>query len=272
MLAKALNHITAPGLEFGAFLTLARDVGCAGVELRNDLARPLFDGAAPAKAARMAKESGLEIFAVAELKAFNDWSAGKEAEALALIEVAQGCGARGISLIPRNDGYGTGNGERQANLRIALRELTPMLDAHGLMGFVEPLGFEHCSLRDKSEAVEIVEAIGASARIQLVHDTFHHHLAGGGPVFAQHTGMVHVSGVSDADISVREMADGHRVLVDQADRLGNVAQIEEMMRAGYAGPISMEAFAPSVQSLADPRVALTESFSFIASRLAEKAA
>jgi len=206
------------------------------------------------------------------LKAFNNWSHAKAAEADALMTIAAGCGAKGISLIPRNDGQGLGNGERQANLRIALRELKPMLDARGLMGFVEPLGFEHCSMQFKSEAVEIIEALGAENHIKLIHDTFHHHLAGGGPVFAAQTGLVHISGVVEPDISVREMGDEHRVLVDSRDRLGNLAQIEQLMAAGYAGPISIEAFAPSVQTLTQPKAQLLTSFEFISSHLAEIAA
>ena len=34
-----------------------------------------------------------------------------------------------------------GNGERQAALRMALKALRPMLEDHGLVGLVEPLGF-----------------------------------------------------------------------------------------------------------------------------------
>ena len=43
----ALNQKTASRLDFAAFLDLAADLGCVGVEPRNDLGRPLFDGIAP---------------------------------------------------------------------------------------------------------------------------------------------------------------------------------------------------------------------------------
>lgn len=145
VLPLALNHVTTP------------DLSCA-----------LFDGEHPVKAGQMAKGAGLEILALAEITSFNDWSDDKAREVDQLMSAATACGARGISLIPRNDGYGLGNGERQANLRIALRELKPMLDALGLVGFLEPLVFEHCSLQYKSEAVEIIEALNAQHCIKLV--------------------------------------------------------------------------------------------------------
>jgi 2-keto-myo-inositol isomerase len=272
VLPRAINHVTTPELGFDALVALACDLGCVGIELRNDLPAALFDGQDPTLAGQAARDAGLEILALAEVKSFNDWSDAKAEEADRLMAVAAACGARGVSLIPRNDGHGLGNGERQANLRIALRELKPMLDAHGLLGFVEPLGFEHCSMQYKSEAVEIIEALNADHCIQLVHDTFHHHLAGGGPVFPDHTGIVHVSGVTFAGIPAREMTDQHRLLVDGQDRLGSVHQVEALLASGYSGPISMEAFAPEVHAYNDPKTELLRSFSFIETRLAEEAA
>lgn len=272
MLPKALNHMTAPALRYDALLTLAAATGCSGVEFRNDLDGGLFNGDTPTQARAAAAAAGLDILTIAEIKCFNDWSDAKAAEADALMSIASECGAKAISLIPRNDGMGLGNGERQANLRIALRELKPMLIAHDLLGFVEPLGFEHCSMQYKSEAVEIIEALRAEDRIKLVHDTFHHHLAGGGPVFADHTAIVHVSGVVDPDLSILEMGDQHRVLVDGRDRLGNIAQLEQLVAGGYSGPISFEAFAPEVHAFTDPQTEISRSFNFITSSLEEKAA
>ncbi len=272
MLPTALNHVTAPGLSFVDLLSLAKSTGCSGIELRTDLPTPMFDGLTAEVAGRRAEDANVEILTIAEVKAFNDWSDEKAEEADRLMQIAAACGSKGVTLIPRNDGLGLGNGERQANLRIALRELMPMLEAHDLMGFVEPLGFEHCSLQYKSEAVEIIEALRAENRIKLVHDTFHHFLAGGGPVFPDHTAIVHVSGVTDAGLAAREMEDHHRVLVDGQDRIGNVAQIEHLIAGNFSGAVSIEAFAPEVQKITDPRSEIRRSFGFISSRLAEMAA
>lgn len=272
MLPRALNHMAVPGLRWDALLDLARALGCVGVEFRDDLPGRLFGGDGPAAVKARAAATGLRILALAEVKAFNHWSDARRDATEALMRIAAACGAEAVSLIPRNDGLGRGNGERQANLRVALRELIPMLEAHGLVGMIEPLGFEASSLRSKAEAVDAIEALGAADRFRLIHDTFHHTIAGGGPVFAGHTGIVHISGVSDPTPSLTEMRDADRVLVDAGDRLGNVAQIEELRLAGYAGPVSFEPFAPSVHGLADPAGALAGSFEFISSRLAEMAA
>ena len=272
MLPKALNHMTVARMSFRQLVDAAAALGCIGIEVRNDLPQPLFDGMDPAAAAELVQSKGLRILALAEVKRFNDWSADKSAEALALMQIAVACGAEAVSLIPRNDNLGLGNGERQGNLRVALRDLKPMLEDHGLIGLVEPLGFEICALRYKSEAVDAIEALGAKGRFKLVHDTFHHTLAHGGPIFPDHTGIIHISGVTDPALGVDEMGDQHRVLVDAADRLGNIAQIRALQAAGYSGPISFEAFAPQTHALADPVAAIAASFEFIDQRLAAKAA
>lgn len=259
MMPFALNHMTVARLSYADLLDLAADLGCVGVEVRNDLPRPLFDGMAPEAAGELARKKGLRLLAVAEVKRFNDRSAATGAEALALIKVAAAAGAEAVSLIPRNDGLAMGNGERQANLRLALKDLAPMLEDHGLIGLIEPLGFAICALRAKSEAVEAIEALNAKGRFRLVHDTFHHALAGGGAYFPDHTGIIHISGVVDPAVRLDEMRDPHRVLVDATDRLGNIAQIRALGAGGYTGPVSFEAFAPSVHALSDPGAALRAS-------------
>lgn len=272
MIQFALNHMAVPRLSAIAFLDAAKALGCVGVEFRNDLPGPLFDGMAPEAIRAAAAERGLRILALAEVKRFNDWSDDKAAEALALIKIAVAAGAEAVSLIPRNDNLGMGNGERQANLRVALRALKPMLEDHGLLGMVEPLGFEICALRYKQEAVEGIDAVGGTGRFRLVHDTFHHHLADGGPMFPTVTGIVHVSGVTDPKVSVSEMRDGHRVLVDARDRLGNIDQIVALQKGGYAGPVSFEPFAKEVHDMADPVGALRASMDFIRAAVVANAA
>ncbi|WP_127900524.1 TIM barrel protein [Solirhodobacter olei] len=265
---KALNHITTPGLGYEAFLDLAAQLGCIGVEVRNDIARPLFDGMDPAEAGRLARAKGLRLLGLSQVYPFNSWSDAIAAEVRALIATAKAAGAETISLIPRNDGTGTANGERQANLRLAMKETLPMLQEADLVALVEPLGFPVSSLRQKSELVDVIEALGAQAHFKLVHDTFHHALAGGGPIFPAHTGIVHISGVSDPAPAVEEMLDADRVLVDENDRLGNIAQIAALLAAGYDGAFSYECFSPETQALTDPQAAIGASFDYIAARVA----
>src|SRR5262249_39967410 len=112
-----------------------------------------------------------------------------------------------------------------------------------------------------------IEQLGPEASFRLVHDTFHHHLAGEEPLFARTTGLVHISGVSDPAGSVGAMRDPHRALVGHKDRLDNVGQVRPLVAAGYEGPFSFEPFASEVHALADPQKALKDSMDFIAARV-----
>jgi 2-keto-myo-inositol isomerase len=268
MVARALNHMAAPKLSWSDFLDLAKSLGCVGVEFRNDLPGDLFDGAAPEDVGATATAAGLRILALAEVKAFNDWSDAKRDKAEALMKIAKACGAEMMSLIARNDAKGMADGERQSNLSTALRELKPLLDKYDLVGLIEPLGFETCTLRSKREAIEAIEALGAASRFKIVHDTFHHTLAGGGAIFPAYTGIVHISGIVDPTLNLSEMRDEHRVLVDENDRIENIRQLEELLAEGYNGPVSFEPFAAQVHNLADPRKAIEKSFNYIESELA----
>jgi 2-keto-myo-inositol isomerase len=264
MIPFALNHMTVAHHSFRDLVALAARLGCVGIEVRNDLPQLLFDGMTPSAAGDLARASGLRLLALAEVKRFNDWSDEKAAEAMALMQIAKAAGAEAVSLIPRNDNQGMGNGERQAALRVALKALKPMLEAHDLVGMVEPLGFDICALRLKSEAVEAIEAVGGKGRFKLVHDTFHHTLAHGGPIFPEYTGIVHVSGVVDQEVSLSQMRDPHRVLVTPGDRLGNIEQLDALYAAGWSGPVSFEAFSPDVHALANLQMSLQASMDHMA--------
>ena len=260
----ALNHMTAPNLGWESFLDLARDLGCTGVEFRNDLKTPLFGGSDPAAVKAAVAARGLRLLALAEVKMFNDWSDAKAAEAEALMRIAVAAGTEAISLIPRNDGVATDRADSRRVTETALREILPMLKAYGLKAMVEPLGFAVCSLRCKDVLADCIDAVGGAGTYYIVHDTFHHALAGFGPIYPELTGIIHVSGVKDP-IYLDDMRDPHRVLVDGDDVLGNVAQIRALRAAGYAGPVSYEPFAPQVHTLADPAPALRASMDFIRS-------
>jgi len=265
---KALNHMTVPNLGYTEFLDLAARLGCEGVEVRNDIARPLFDGLEPVEAGKIARDKGLRLVGLSQVYPFNDWDSERKAAVSRLISIARAAGAETISLIPRNDGTGLGNGERQANLRVALKGIMPLLQSAGLVALVEPLGFLRSSLRSKSDLVGTIESIGGGECFRIVHDTFHHTLAEGGPIFPDQTGIVHISGVIDPSLDVSEMEDEHRILVDDRDRLGNVGQIAALLAAGYDGPISMEAFSPAVHSMRNPEAKLAASFKFIEDQIA----
>lgn len=150
----------------------------------------------------------------------------------------------------------------------ALKAFAPILRARGLTGLVEPLGFPGSSLRTKADAISAIEAAGGREVYKLVHDTFHHHLAGETAFFPEWTGLVHISGVSDPDVSVADMLDAHRVLIDTTDRLENLQQIRTLLARGYAGPFSFEPFAPGVHALSDPMAAAKDSADFVSKSVA----
>jgi 2-keto-myo-inositol isomerase len=257
----ALNHIAAPRLPPGEFFRLARRLGIAEVEVRNDLP-DVVGGVPPGEVRAAAAEAGVAVVAINALYPFNVWSEGLAARAAALADYAAASGARGLVMCPRNDGAPVAHAELVA----ALAALAPVLRGRGLVGFVEPLGFQGSSLRTKREAVAAIDAAGAADVCRLTHDTFHHRLAGETELFPERTGIVHISGVTDRAPEVAEMLDAHRVLVDDRDRLENVAQIRALAARGFDGPFSFEPFAPEVHALADPEAALRASMEHVAAR------
>lgn len=268
----ALNHMSAPSLGLDAFFDLAVSLGVGAVEIRNDLqGRPILDGTKATAVREAAARCDLRIISINALQRFNAWNDERAREARELIDYAADCGAEALVLVPVNDGTGRADGERRANLSAALQALAPMLQAAGVKGLVEPLGFEQSSLRFKSEAVEAIRSLDLAPTFSLVHDTFHHHLAGERDIFPDLTGLAHISGVNDETLPVSEMRDSHRVLVDAHDRLGNIDQIEALTDRGYAGYLSFEPFADTVHQSPDIAAELHGSMDYVRTALAARA-
>lgn len=272
----ALNQIAAPKLGCRAFLDLAASLGCVGVELRNDLAEKnltsaaFLDGESPATIGAYARANGLRLLGLSEVYGFNAWSGAIRGKVERLIAQAVEAGAETISLIPRNDAPVYSGSGRDDALRLALEAILPMLEGTGVVALIEPLGFVTSSLRFKADAVSAIRSVGGEGRYRLVHDTFHHHLAGEEAVFPEFTGIVHISGVVDPRLGPEQMGDAHRVLVDECDRLGNLAQIQALAGLGYDGAFSFEPFSPEVHALADPAAALAESMRFVTGSLSRQ--
>jgi 2-keto-myo-inositol isomerase len=270
MLSFALNQMTVPARRHGELMRLAASLGCVGVEIRNDLGRPVFDGASAVEVRAAAAASGQRIVGLSQVYPFNDWSVAIAAEVRTLIANAKACGAETISLIPRNDGSLLGEAGVEG-ARTALAEILPMLQEADVVALVEPLGFPRTSsLRHKAETIALIDAVGGAGRYKIVHDTFHHFLSHDAELYPEWTGIVHVSGVTDPGIAPEDFADADRVLVDADDRLGNAAQIATLLDAGWAGVISMEAFSPAVHGLADPETALRRSFDHLEREVAAR--
>ena len=250
----ALNHMVAPNLGYEAFFDLAKSLGVSGVEIRNDIATSLMDMATAAKIKGWAQARGLTIISVNALQRFNQWSAKRAEEASDLAAYAAAASAKALVLCPVNDtAFTPATAERLAGLREALKGLAPILKQHGVKGLVEPLGFAECSLRLKAEAVAAIDETGTADTFSLVHDTFHHFVAGEKEMFPARTGLVHISGVTDKAQTAATMRDPHRVLVDRNDMIDNAGQMKKLMAGGYTGVFSFEPFAAEVHK--DPNIA-----------------
>lgn len=254
----AINHISAPNLSVEDFFAMVHRLGCSKVEIRNDTP-DVLSRVAPEDVKRAAKDAGVEILSINALYPFNVWSGDLPERAVTMADYAQACGSGALVMCPLNDGTAVA----REDLVAALTAMAPILRERGLTGFVEPLGFPVSSMRTKADAIAAIQAADGKDVYRLMHDTFHHHLAGETEFFPEWTGLVHISGVTDPDVSVADMLDDHRVLVDRQDRLENIAQIRALIAAGYEGPFSFEPFAKEVHELADPEAALRESMEFV---------
>ncbi|KJZ18544.1 TIM barrel protein [Loktanella sp. S4079] len=258
----AMNHIAAPKLPLDEFFAMSMRLGISEVEIRNDI--PDVVSAIPAHDVKaLAVQHGVTILSINALYPFNSWSDDLADRATAMADYAAHCGAGALVMCPLNDG----NPVAFDDLVDALGMMKPILDTRGLHGLVEPLGFPISSMRTKATAVEAIKAAGGQGTYKLMHDTFHHHLAGETEFYPELTGLVHISGVTHPTIAVDEMLDEHRVLVDAADRLHNIPQIKELLDLGYDGPFSFEPFAAEIHGLRDPEAALAQSISYVKSAL-----
>jgi 2-keto-myo-inositol isomerase len=270
VITYALNHMAAPRRTFAELAELATSLGLDQVEIRNDLPGvPISDGTPPARIRQEAEAAGVRVLSINALQRFNDWNEERAGEAAGLARYARDCGAQALVLCPVNDvRYRLAESERLGKLRDALRALAPILTEGGVIGLVEPLGFAESSLRLKADAVEAIEELALGDRFRLVHDTFHHYLAGEARPFPEWTGLVHISGVEDASLPLDQIRDEHRVLVGANDRCGTLLQILALME-GYDGPYSFEPFAASVHAQADIAGALEISMHWIDREIAK---
>lgn len=261
----SLNRMSAPKLSFADYLALCQRLGIDAIEIRNDLPGVEITDGTPATILKEQTEAaGIDILSINALQRFEQFDATRLSEAIQLAKYAAACGAKALVLCPTNSLLDKRTAsERHADYVVALTQLKPVLDDHGLVGLVETLGFEECALRRKSDAVKGIYDAAGERHFKLVHDTFHHHLSGEDIFYPDLTGLVHISGVEEAAVTVGEMRDGHRVLVGREDRLGNVRQLATLRARGYRGHASFEPFSDEIARAADIEQRLRESIGHI---------
>jgi 2-keto-myo-inositol isomerase len=259
----ALNQKTTPSLGFEKFLDLASELGCVGVEPRNDLGRPIFDGIESKRAGEMARERGLRLIGLSEVYPFNDWNEDRSAAVASLIETARIAGAETVSLIPRVDRRDGDDAERRETVRATLAKVLSMLDGTSVAALIEPIGFSTSSLKFQREVTDVIDSLNAGRRLGVVHDTFQHALAEDADVVVRHIGLVHISGISGGAGALSDSLDAQRVLVDETDRSGALDEVRSLMKAGYTGPFSYECTSPLIHGLSDPKAAIAGSMTYM---------
>ena len=253
----SLNRILFPGGSLEEFFRLCSDIGLSKIELRNDLEGiGIIEPYAPQQVKLFSEKYGIQILTINALQKFNLGAVLpmvlQELKELIRLAVAIDCGA--IVLVPNNDI----NDKRLPEVMMketvaALKAFGPLFEDSGILGYVEPLGFEECSLRSKVTALQAIQESGCR-NYKIVHDTFHHHLGPDTDDTLKYnydiacTGLVHVSGV-ESKIPSKEYKDDHRIFIADRDRLKNREQLALLIKLGYDGDISFEPFAREVQRM-----------------------
>jgi 2-keto-myo-inositol isomerase len=271
----SLNRILFPAASLEAFFKLCADIGLYKIELRNDLEGiGIIDPYSPQQVKRLCEKYGIKILTINALQKFNLGAVLpkvlEELKQLIRLSVAIDCAA--IVLVPNNDI----NDKRRSGAILketvaALKAFGPLFEDSGIWGYIEPLGFEECSLRSKVTALHAIQESGYR-NYKIVHDTFHHYLGPDTDETLKHnydiacTGLVHVSGV-ESKIPSNKYKDDHRILITNRDCLRNREQLTLLSNLGYTGDISFEPFAREVQGMEIEalKAAINQSIDFIRS-------
>jgi 2-keto-myo-inositol isomerase len=247
-----LNRIIKPQIPLEEFLQFTADLGIRYVEIRNDFTdKGVLDGLSDGALQMAFNQTGVKALTINALYPFEDTKVLKEniEKLKGLIAAAKRINCPRIVLCPLNDAKDKRSPAQRAD------ELVTALTAYGLLfaeakmiGLVEPLGFQICSLRTKKAALEGIARCDYPGSYQLLHDTFHHYLSGETEFFPKQTAIVHVSGVLAGKSKVA-ITDEDRILVTKDDIMDNRGQIAALLDGECIAPISYEPFSPQVREL-----------------------
>src|ERR1700731_2368009 len=177
-----LNRIIKPQLPLEEFLKFTADLGIKYVELRNDFTdKGVLDGLSDAVLQKAFKDTAIKALTINALYPFEDVKAlTQNIEKLkGLIAEAKRINCPQIVMCPLNDPNDKRSPAQRADeLVTALSAYGPLFAEAKMIGLVEPLGFEICSLRTKNTALEGIARCNYPESYQLLHDTFHHYLSG----------------------------------------------------------------------------------------------
>lgn len=239
----AVNRSCLPHRPVSEFVTLAKEVGAQAVEFRNDLQRTdLYVTTTDDIRTRLRKE-GLEVAALVGLERFNDWNHEREREARQLAADAAALDARGIVLCPSEEGHnGLTDRELDRMLRHALVNLTPILNDHGLIGFIEPSGHPNSTLSRHLEAVEAVEEVADWKNFALCLDTFEFERGANDLVLPKRIGLVHVTGEEALPLFDPDTVQKDVATVSLTNRTDDKGLLNQLFEGGFSGDVSLELF------------------------------
>ena len=241
-----------PQLSLPEFFQFAADLGFKYVELRNDLSgKEILDGLPDDAVRQLLNGTSIRPLTINALYPFED-GRGLDTNLVklkGLITEAKRINCSQIVLCPLNDASDPRSpGQRADQLVTALNAFGPVFAEAKMTGLIEPLGFSVSALRTKKEALAGISQCDYSRSYKLLHDTFHHYLAGETDYFPAETALVHVSGVLPGKAKPA-ITDSDRILVTSDDILDNRGQVATLLNEGYTGPFSYEPFSQEVQKL-----------------------
>ena len=255
-----LNRIICPTLDIKDFFQLANDLELQYVELRNDLPeKNIIDDYSVQEIRSLIRRYNVKICSINALQEFNYLAKidKTKKELKDLVSLAREIDCQAIIMCPFNK---VDISQQNQNLEtyyqetiLALKELLPLFQNNGLMGYIEPLGFATSSLRSTLSTMKLIKETGYEV-YKIVHDTFHHFLGTdylkllGMQYDMECTGLMHISAVT-TDISPEKYRDEHRNMDFKRDKLNNKEQVDLFVKEGYEGIISFEPFAKEVQRL-----------------------
>ena len=226
------------------FIHFAKKLDIDAIEIRNDIRINLIKENNPLIVKEECEKNSIKILSINALQKFNIWNKDRENELIALCKYADKANISAIVLVPLNDGSIISQKQQIQLLEQSLINIIKILDDFKVIGLVEPLGFNKSSLQLKSLTVNVLNNL-QSNKLKIVHDTFHHALAGENEFFPSLTGLVHFSGVSKIYKNA-ELNDDHRSIVDEGDILDNLFQIKRLSKSDYKGYFSFEPFSKAL--------------------------
>lgn len=249
-----INRKVALNLDIEHFFKLVQRIGLNKVEIRNDMpSGKVTDDLSREQVRDLADNYGLEIITINAIYPFNQLDARTLALTEALLQDAQGVGAKALVLCPLNDGTPI----PAAQTLNAIKQLTPLFRQYGVQGLIEPLGFRQSSLRSAVQAQALIREAGSPFKILL--DSFHHYLYEkaeqefSANININGIGLVHLSGVEDA--RPREtLVDEDRFMLTDKDVMDNIDQVRRLERLGYKGIYSFEPFSSTLANWGEDEI------------------